>query len=687
MNPERWQRLKDVFAQANELDNPVRREAFLDEACAGDRELRREVDSLLAAAATTESLVDRPFVDLHAESETTPAGRRIGPYKVLREIGRGGLGIVYLAVRVEFEQRVALKVIKRGMDTDEVVGRFHRERQILANLEHPAIARLLDGGSTEDGQPYFVMELVDGQRLDRFCESNRLSARARLRLFLKVCLAVEFAHRNLVVHRDIKPANVLVRGEDVKLLDFGIAKLLTPDVPASRPSLTSLAGYVPMTPDYASPEQIRGDAVTTASDVYSLGVVLHELLTGRLPERPTDGGVARFRDIEADLTSIVGKALRQEPEQRYSSVGRLVDDVRHYLAGRPVLAREGAFLYRAGKLVRRHRWRLVAACVVVLAATTGVGMKVESDRELAAAELTRRLAAERAEEAHQQSEIRSELLLNLFTAADLRHDQSFTVRQLLARGEERIRGNLEDERLATQLEILGLLYDDLSDADLARRLLEDALRLRRGIYADDHALVARGLNNLGTWHYHAGEYEAAGTFYRESLDMRRRLGHDGVDLFKLMNNLASARMALGDYVAAEELYRQSLEIRRTVYGDDDASVATGLRSLGTLLYRKGDIDGAVPMLRRAVEIRRHHYGPRDVRVASAESSLARSLHVLGELTQAEELLRSVLDVRRELLGEDHPHTAVTRQDLASVLRDRGKNAEAEALRAAGPLGR
>ncbi len=671
---ENWQRLQDVFAQVSEVDDTAERAALLDELCGDDSELRRKVESFLAAAST-ECLADRPpFFDLHTPSEALAAGHRVGAYELLDEIGRGGLGVVYQAVRVEFEQRVALKVIKRGMDTDEVVARFHRERQILANLEHPSIARLFDGGSTADGLPYFVMELVEGERIDRFCASRGLSVDERLRLFLEVCSAVAFAHRSLVVHRDLKPANVLVRegegGTQVKLLDFGIAKLLTPDV-LSSPSLTSLVGSKPMTPDYASPEQLRGDAITTASDVYSLGVVLHELLTGQRPGRSGDGTVRVANHlVSGDLGSIVRKASREEPEERYLSVEQFAEDVRHYLEGRPVLAREGAALYRAGKFARRHRKRLAVALAAVLFLAFGLAMKWENDRRLAAAELTRRMAAERAEEAHRQSEIRSEMLLNLFTAADLRDGREFAIRELLVRGEERMRSGLEGEPLATQLEMLGLLYGNLEDVDNYRRLLEDVFRLRRKIYPEDHSLLARVLSNLGIQAYKVKDYEQAGAFFQESLDMRRRLQQEAVDLFKLMNNLASVRMALGNYAAAEALYQESLEIRRQEYGEDSTSFATGLRSLGALLLKRGDAAGAVPLLRQAAEIRRRHYGARDVRVAAAESSLGRALHAIGELEEAEEILRSALDVRRELLGEDHLHTETTRKDLDAVLDER-----------------
>lgn len=668
-----WQKLQDIYAEASEVDNPAERSALLGRLCADLDDggaLRREVEELLDVSMA-ECLFDRPpFVDLHTPDPLREvAGRRIGPYELVAEIGRGGLGVVYAAVRVEFGQRVALKVIKRGMDTDEVVARFNQERRILANLEHVSIARLFDGGSTDDGLPYFVMELVEGERLDAFCAVRGLSADARLQLFLEVCSAVAFAHRNLVVHRDLKPANVLVRDAadpQVKLLDFGIAKLLTPDAQDSQ-TLTNLAGSRPMTPDYASPEQIQGGAITTASDVFTLGIVLHELLTGELPDRSPEHGASVVRGLTGDLASIVRKATRQEPEQRYLSVAQLADDIRHFLTGRPVLAREGAALYRAGKFVRRHRWRLAAALIAMVVAAFGVAMKAAQDRELAAAELTRRLAAERAEEAHEQLEIRSELLSSIFTSADYQSREHLTLGELLSRGEARVRENLDGEPLATQLEMFGLLYGKLGASNESMRLLHDVLDQRREIYTGDHSLLARVLSNLGIRYYNVEDYTGAGALFQESLDMRRRMQQEDVDFYRLLNNLASVRMALADYEAAEGLYRESLEIRRTTHGEDSTSFATGLRSLGTLLCKQGKASEAVPLLRRALEIRKRHYGEVDTRVASAKSSLGRALHTLGEFEEAEAVLRSVLDVRRELLGEGHPHTEITRRDLNAVL--------------------
>ena len=287
MSSERWQRLTDVFHAAVALES-AERGAFLADTCAGDPALREEVERLLAAHERAGDFIESPAVAIQgarAEADDSAAGRRIGPYRVAREIGRGGMGTVYLAERADghFEQRVAIKLIKRGMDTDLVLSRFRAERQILASLDHPNIARLLDGGTTDDGRPYFVMEYIEGQPIDEYADARRLSVAERLDLFLQVCSAVAYAHRHLVIHRDIKPANILVTSDGMpKLLDFGIAKVLHADPDEATSTITGLRL---LTPEYASPEQVEGRPATTASDIYSLGVVLYALLTGRSPYR------------------------------------------------------------------------------------------------------------------------------------------------------------------------------------------------------------------------------------------------------------------------------------------------------------------------------------------------------------------------------------------------------------------
>jgi eukaryotic-like serine/threonine-protein kinase len=410
MNPERWQQIEEIFQIAVEYD-PRERQAYLTQVCAGDTELRREVESLLAHEKYDTFIEDPIKSTAHmiaAETAHDLIGQQLGPYRVTELLGEGGMGAVYAAMRAdaEFQQRVAIKVVRRGMDTRFILNRFRHERQILAALDHPNIARLLDGGTTADGLPYFVMEYIAGQPLHEYCAAQQLSLTDRLKLFRQVCSAVQYAHQKLVVHRDLKPGNVLVNEQGVpKLLDFGIAKLL--DNSQGGGALTQTATQMRMlTPDYASPEQVRGQQITTASDVYSLGAVLYELLTGQRPhrfqtftqaevervvcetevERPSAAvkrlkavskGVASSRiphpaSLKGDLDNIILMALRKEPARRYQSVEHLSDDLLRYLEGRPVSARRDTLGYRTGKFVRRHKAVVAVAALALLSLVGGL---------------------------------------------------------------------------------------------------------------------------------------------------------------------------------------------------------------------------------------------------------------------------------------------------------------------------
>ena len=417
MTPDRWQRVKDVFSAACELD-ASERNRYLDETCAGDAALRAEVVSLLDAHNQTDAVIDRPAAAYVGGGEVFAGsdrriGQRIGAYEIVALIGHGGMGEVYRARRVDaqYDKEVAIKLVPAGYHRDFVLQRLRAERQILANLDHPDIARLIDGGATDEGLPYLVMELVAGEPLDRYCEQRKLTMRERLQLFRDVCAAVSYAHQRLVVHRDLKPGNILVTAEGrVKLLDFGIAKLLQPSAndTGAAPTITLMQA---LTPGFASPEQILGGTITTASDVYSLGVVLYLLLTGRSPYRTSlDSAQDAIREVcdndppppsshlslDRDLDAITLRALRKEPDKRYRSVDELSEDVRRHLEGLPVLARGDQFSYRAGKFVRRHRIEIIAAGVL---AVTLLGGVFASLREARIAEQQRVVAEQQSERA------------------------------------------------------------------------------------------------------------------------------------------------------------------------------------------------------------------------------------------------------------------------------------------------
>ena len=409
MTPERWKEVEAVFEHALKL--PINeRTAFVQKSSNGDDELRREVESLLESHAQAGSFIDKRSLffsdeEVGEKSEILSPGELIGSYRILREIGRGGMGAVYLAERAdqEYEKQVAIKLIKRGMDTDAVLRHFRNERQILASFDHPNIARLFDGGTTDDGLPYFVMEYVEGLPINEYCAAHKISLVDRLKLFREVCAAVSYAHRHTVIHRDIKMSNILVTSEGTpKLIDFGIAKILQPG--GGPEALMTMTGVRLMTPEYASPEQVRGEPVTTASDVYSLGVVLYELLTGRSPyhftsrspsdvareitdtepPRPSTAlaggeeakfgptGIRNSKVLKGDLDNIVLMALRKEPARRYQSVEQFSEDIRRHLENRPVFARKDTVTYRANRFIRRNKLAVAAALLVLVSLIAGL---------------------------------------------------------------------------------------------------------------------------------------------------------------------------------------------------------------------------------------------------------------------------------------------------------------------------
>jgi serine/threonine protein kinase len=420
VTPDSWRQVRQILEQALEL-TPARRPSYLEKVCAGNTALRREVETLIAAdeqagdGFLAGSAVEASTTLAEPEEPVSLAGARIGPYQIVKEIGHGGMGTVYRAVRAddEYRKQVAIKVVRGGLGDEFRVHRFRAERQILANLDHANVARLLDGGTTEDGRPYVVMEYIEGQSIDEYCDQRKLAVAERLNLFRTVCSAVAYAHQRLVIHRDLKPANILVTKDgQPKLLDFGIAKILDPHDSVAEQTVTVMRL---MTPEYASPEQVRGEPITTASDVYSLGIVLYGLLTGRRPygrasraprdvvqavietepEKPSaaitraDTATAEIvsetrgevpeklqHRLRGDLDNIVLKALRKEPERRYASVEQFSEDIRRHLEGLPVSARPDTFFYRSSKFVRRHKASVAAGIIVLLTLVVGLAVTV-----------------------------------------------------------------------------------------------------------------------------------------------------------------------------------------------------------------------------------------------------------------------------------------------------------------------
>ena len=683
-------RADKLFAAALDL-SPKKRPAYLDRACQGDGELRALVERLIAGAEIEETQlmpgggIQGPLWDglmddvLSGEDDgepepvtddTTPVGTVLGSYRLVREIGRGGMAVVYLAERADgqFRQQVALKRIQQGIDTDEAIQRFDQERQILALAHHPHIAQLLDGGVGPKGRPYFVMEYVDGRPIDRYCDEERLSVTERLGLFLQVARAVSYAHRNLVVHRDIKPSNILVTDDGhAKLLDFGIAKVLSAEAAPGAAPVTRTHGLL-MTPIYASPEQVRGQPVTTASDTYQLGLLLYQLLTGRWPyhlaehqpiaviraicedepTRPSTAlagtvaapsnddppatpeaiGEARRtsamrlkRQLAGDLDNIALMALRKEPERRYGAVAQMIDDVESYLAGRPISARGDNFAYRMGKLVQRHKAAFTtAAAALVLLTALAVFYTFQLARERDRAQLS-------AAEAGQVADFLSSLFE--VSAPTRSKGESITARQLLDRGATRIEDELADQpRLrAAMMTRMGNVYRELALYEEARPLLEHAVALRR---------------------------EAPGP--------------DRLELAESLLELARLREEEGEHADAQDLYEQTLAIRELALGPDDAQVATVLNGLGRVLELQGAFEQARRYHQRALGLLESTLGPDHPEVGRSLLGLGKVHKGTREFEEAKALLSRTLEIFEASYEENHPYIADTRVSLASVLR-------------------
>ncbi|MGH9752935.1 MAG: tetratricopeptide repeat protein [Blastocatellia bacterium] len=703
MNPERWQRIEELFRTV--VDRPAaERDSYLTRVCDGDEYLRREVLSLLERDTAEDFILDpiaKAALAFTAKSKDDLAGERVGPYRVTRLIGRGGMGGVYEAERddEQFRQQVAIKIIKRGMDTDFVRDRFLRERRILASLDHPHIARLFDGGATQDGAPYFVMELVAGEPITAYCRRRQLSVSEKLKLFRNVCSAVQHAHQRLVIHRDLKPSNILITEDgEPKLLDFGIAKLLSPD--ASEAHTRTETALRMMTPEYASPEQARGEAVATTTDVYSLGVVLYELLTERRPHefktyspaeieraiceteveepskvmgRMTGAGARLARRLAGDLDNIVMMAMRKEPERRYQSVEQFSEDIRRHLEGMPVVARKDTFGYRAGKLIRRQK---AGAAILGLLAILAVAMAVQSAR----------IARER-DRANQEAataQAVTQSLMEMFEVADpsKAKGNAITARELLDQGAEKVVRELKDQPVvqAKLLDTIGKLYQNIGLYDRAQTLLEEALKLRRQALGNESPDVAASLNHLGEVARLKSDYAGSESLLREALAMRRKLlGAESKDVAQSLNNLGIVLVERGNFGEAEALLRESLATRHKLFGEEHAEVAVSLNSLGRLMSDTGKFSEAESLYRQALTTHRKLYGGDHPSVAVSLNNLAAMLQEQGDFNGAKTLFSEALAMRLKLLGDEHPDVAVSMANLASVLQDTGKYDEAERL--------
>ena len=743
IDPARWQRIEALFDEALERDAQDRA-AWVREQAGADEELARKVMDMLKASGEAGTFLEstsrndlqdalaRMASTIEEEAKDSSDPERAGPYRLIRKLGRGGMGQVYLGVRDDeaYKRYVAVKVIRRGMDTEDILKRFRVERRILASLNHPGIAQLLDGGSTEEGVSYFVMEYVDGESITKYCDEHRLSLQDRLRLFQKVCAAVHYAHQNLIVHRDLKPSNILVTKEgEVKLLDFGIAKFLNPDLTGYTLPMTRDEQRV-MTPEYASPEQVRGNSLTTTSDVYQLGILLYELLTGhrpftfqtrmqgeiekiileQAPEKPSTM-VSRVVDakeaatltaeqvsqqrrtplanlrkqLAGDLDRIVLMALRKEQDRRYQSADQLQKDIGLYLSGRPVSAQDDKLSYRVGKFVQRNKLAVGAAVIVA------VLLVVTSIVAVRAAVTTERQREQIALEAEKSREV-VDFLVGLFEAADPENAQGreITVREMVDIGAEAVRAQLTDhpEVQSEMMRVLSLVYAGLGEETegmaLAEAAWEEQLRLADGRTTPDLADAAFA---MGVLKNHVGDPQASRAYHEQALAMRRALhGEKHLDVAQSLNGLGVTLYAMGNQDSTRIVWEQALGIRKELLGPSHRDIAESLSNLvavyGDLYYLSDAEDAALftqaeAYFSEALEMTRRERGENHPFYASNLHNFGMTLLDRGVLQEAEARFSEAIAKRTLIYGRNHDATARSINMMGRVRVKQGRLDEAE----------
>jgi len=736
-------RAKSVFDEAVELA-PAGRAAFLDRACLGDQRLRARVEVLLAGAEADDAFLRDPTLAGGMGATARPQGLRaselasespgtaIGPYKLLELIGEGGFGRVYLAEQREpVARRVALKIIKIGMDTAEVVARFEQERQALALMDHPNIAKVLDAGATPTGRPYFVMEHVKGMPVTQYCERNKLGVRPRLELFIQTCQAVQHAHTKGIIHRDLKPTNILITSQDgvpqSKVIDFGIAKAT--DLRISAKTVYTGMGQFIGTPEYMSPEQAEGSPdIDTRSDIYALGVLLYELLTGATPFdstrlrnaayvdvqrlirevepiRPStrvsqsappgidaakdrlgdkdgrgqsqDERRARSRLLRGDLDWIVMKALEKDRTRRYDTATGLAADIRRHMAGEAVLAAPPSRVYRVRKFVRRNRGSVIAAGLVTGAlvlglAGTGLG--------LWRTELARAAEARQRQSAEKIAEFMQETLAGVEPSVARGRDTAMLKEMMDGAAEKIEAGELRDspEAEVRLRRTIGGTYAEIAEFEGADRMLSAAVGLARKQWPGDHDDVAACINDLAWLRtQHQGRPAEAEALDREALAMRQRL-HPGdhPDVAFSLNNLARTLESLGRGGEAEPLFREALAMKQRLFQGDHPDVANGLNNLGKVVLDQGRAEEAEPLYREALAMRRRLFKGDHPMVSFSMLNHADVLRVLGRPEESEALLIDAVAMMRRLYEGDHPETARALNNLAATQLALGRGEEA-----------
>ncbi len=691
MDSDRFRELEALFEHAITLD-PDQRQAFLDGLKSGDVALAERIAAMLDADGAQVDVLGNLVSSSTVESNR-PLPEKIGPFQILSKLGEGGMGVVYLGQRktAEFEQLLAIKRLNAAVDNELARQRLLIEQRVLASLRHSNIAQFVDGGQDADGTPYVAMEFVDGVQLLEHVRQLKLTQRERVTLFLDLCKAVHFAHQHLVVHRDIKAGNVMIdKHGTLKLLDFGIAKLLGEERGGHDTTVLTVAGA--MTPHYASPEQIRGESVTPLTDVYSLGVLLYELLAGR---RPYDITTRRPTEIEkiicltdpppalpgrsggraGDLNAIVAKAMHKDIDRRYPSAAQLAEDLERWLSDRPIQARPDSPLYRARSFARRHPFGMAALSSLALLLLVFSGSMAWQAQRLA-------LERDRAEREALVATETSDFLIELFRASDVRetNPEDLRARDLLDRAAERIGSELVSDPLmrAQLMQVIGLAYTHLALESEAISLLTEALQVREAELGSDHALVAYSLNRLGNALRTFGRMKEAEPMLVRALEWRQASGQVDHDLADSWNNVGLLHQELGWSERAEQSLRQSIALHRQVGGAETAQAAAPLHNLALALRSQQRFEEARAAALDSIALKRNNY-PSLASLANTMAVLANIERQLGNLPAALAASEESLALREGVFGRDSPRIASGLVTHANILAALDRVDEAEAL--------
>jgi eukaryotic-like serine/threonine-protein kinase len=706
-----WEKVKELFDAALERES-ANRAQFLNDACGSDTSLRKELESLLEAYERSDGL-SSPAIPAAQTNEAQPRDS-IGPYRLIRKIGEGGMGQVWLAEQSEpIRRQVALKLIRAGVFDDALLRRFQAERQSLALMDHPAIAKVFDAGATAEGQPYFAMEYVPGEPVTSYCDRKQMSIPERLELFVKVCEGVQHAHQKAIIHRDLKPANILVVEVDGKptprIIDFGLAKAAAPFAPGE--SIFTGAWGIAGTPGYISPEQVGGGDIDTRTDVYSLGVILYELLTGFLPfdagkwrKQPLDQILRQLREqdpprpsarisseknlsaasaplrsteprqlrnqLHGDLDSITMKAIEKDRARRYGTPSELAADITRHLDHEPVLARPANVGYRARKYVRRHRVAVaIAAVLVALLSSFAVIQAIQ----------LRRITLER----DRASRI-TDFMTNMFKVSDpgeARGNQ-VTAREILDKASSQIESGLaSDPDLQTQMMmVMGLTYENLGLYNRADSLYSEAASIRARQLGPENDDTLKSQAALGWVEYRLGRFHNSETLLRQVLATRMsRYGARNPETLAVMSYLGVVLNEGGHYAEAESLERQVVDVRRQTLGDSNSETLSAMNHLALVLMGEGKWSDAESMDREQLAIYQRIEGGDAPHTLMARENLGIVLYRENRLPEAEAMVRETLAIKRRVLGPDHPETLRTMNTLTAILTDEGKLEEAQAL--------